>query len=129
MVQVTSDDVIGILKVYNGCSLTPFIKTALSIVNSLLVPCYPEDDPHLDVIALWLSAHFYEVMHGRITEEHVEMSEQHYETKVGLNLNLTRYGQQALSLDYCGKLTDLGVARLKAGVTWVGNKHDNCCWY
>lgn len=85
----------------------------------------------LELIERWLSAHFYVVMDPRVQQEGVSGVYQQFEPiKVDLGLNLTKYGQQAMVLDYAGNLAALNLQIVKgraAGAShtaWVGTERE-----
>jgi hypothetical protein len=103
----------------------PFITTANSLIDEVCLDSgYSES--YLTTIELWLAAHFYAIRDNRVAEEKAGPVAQSYQFKVGLNFNVTIYGQQALVLDYAGNLAKLqdqattGDITIGAGVFWAG---------
>ena len=105
--------------------LTPFIATA----NQLVTDCCGSagyTDAKLELIERWLAAHFYAIRDPRVANEKAGPVGQSYQYKVGLNLAVTTYGQQAMLLDTEGGLAALngrvtsGKAKVTPGITWVG---------
>lgn len=118
----------AIIEVDVTIDLAPFILTASELVTELCVPA-GYTDIRLELIERWLAAHFYAVRDPRATDEKAGSVGASYESKVDLNLNLTRYGQQALVLDTKGGLAALnrsaslaGGGRRTVGVTWLGSE-------
>jgi hypothetical protein len=58
-------------------------------------------------IERWLAAHFTSIAYMQSQSEKTEMAAQTFFGKVDLNLNQTRYGQQAVILDITGFLAGL----------------------
>ena len=82
---------------------TPFIETANALVTEVCtVSGYATSI--LELIERWLAAHFSFIRIGQISREQVGRASQEYATKIGFNLAQTKYGQQALVLDYKGNL-------------------------
>jgi hypothetical protein len=84
----------------------------------------------LIVIEKWLAAHFYCVFDPRAQRERVAVLTFEAQSKVGLCLDVTHYGQQVKLLDTNGGLARLD-ARAKAnrvqlvmGVAWGGTTLD-----
>ena len=72
------------------------------------------------MIERWLSAHFIAVMDQRAAREGVTPVSISYQYKLGLNLQSTMYGQQAILLDTSGALGRLNRGVKKASMTFVG---------
>lgn len=127
--RTTSELVAGIIEVEAGVDLTPFIDTANLLVTDVCGG-YEYSDAKLEMIERWLSAHFYAVFDPRMTAEAAGSVRAAYESKVGLNLAVTRYGQQAMLLDTEGGLAGLnaqataGRPKIQAGITWLGTDYD-----
>lgn len=103
----------------------PFIEAANHLVNQC---CLESDysDATLELIERWLAAHFYHVFDPRRVQERADVISATFEGKTGLNLNFTRYGQQAMMLDTAGNLAALndeitkGKKKIQGNVLWVG---------
>lgn len=111
-------------------ALAVFIEAANSIVTRLcLLSGY--DDPTLELIERWLAAHFYHVFDPRRVDEKVDVLSATYEGKSGMNLNFTRYGQQAMLLDTAGNLAMLqreitqGRRVIKGTIAYIGGNRRN----
>jgi hypothetical protein len=127
-VRTTPALVAGIIEADATIGLDPFIFTASELVTEVCaIAGYTVE--RLELIERWLSAHFYAIRDPRTTNEKAGSVGATYESKVDLNLALTRYGQQAMVLDTKGGLAQLNivmsVGRRKVGVTWVGTNTDD----
>ena len=102
-------------------SLDPFILAANELVSEVCAPL-GYGDIRLELIERWLAAHFYAVRDLRIASESAGSVKSDYQHKVDLNLAVTIYGQQAMTLDTIGGLASLnkqttsGITRPKFGV-------------
>jgi len=106
MARVTQLEVDAITDIDSSVDLTPFINTATKLIDNALVGKGLDDDT-LTLIELWLSAHFSKILELHPAEERVGAVAMQYQWKVGLNLQVTMYGQQALILDTTGTLGKL----------------------
>jgi len=86
--------------------LTPFLLSSDSIVDDELEGKGLEDI-RLTKIKEWLAAHFIAVADLRASQETVEGVSASYQYRLGLNLQNTMYGQQAMFLDTSGTLAGL----------------------
>lgn len=113
--------------------LDPFIETASMLVDRVCEPATDSDGSdyynsvQLEVIERWLSAHFYAVRDPRAAFEGVGKVQVSNESKVALNLNNTRYGQQAMLLDSAGGLAQLNKemelgGRRRPSIHWLGTE-------
>jgi hypothetical protein len=103
MARTDEDAVIAILQDYDtSFDLEAFIDAATMVVDDY---CLNSDyaDAKLLKIETYLAAHFYEVTVGRPVTEQVGSggagARTTFESKIGLGLDLTRYGQMAKLLD------------------------------
>jgi hypothetical protein len=123
-VRTTAALVAAIIEVDPSIDLDPFIFTASELVTEVCaIAGYTVE--RLELIERWLSAHFYAIRDPRTTNEKAGSVGASYESKVDLNLALTRYGQQAMLLDTQGGLAALnkslaGGGRIVASVAWLG---------
>jgi len=123
-IRTTPALVAGIIEVDVTIDLDPFIFTASELVTEVCaIAGYSIE--RLELIERWLAAHFYAIRDPRTTNEKAGSVGASFESKVDLNLALTRYGQQAMVLDTQGGLTALnrslaGGGSRVASVTWVG---------
>lgn len=136
-VYTTPTLVRGIIDVDVSIDLTPFIDAAEALVGEVcatvlladgVTPRY--DSTRLRLIATWLSAHFLCIMEPRAQRERIAVLTFEAQSKVGLCLDVTHYGQNAKLLDTAGGLATLD-ARMKSGkaalsivarATWLGTK-------
>lgn len=127
MARTTSELVGGIIEVDAAISLTPFILAANELVTEA---CVDSDltDTRLELIERFLAAHFYTLRDPRPTSEKAGPVSANYQSKVGLNLATSHYGQHAMVLDTSGGLAELSrrASRSKrtASATWVGLEAD-----
>lgn len=144
MAYTTADNVRGIIEVDDEDDLTPFIDSA----DILVLQCCITDpegvslgysDAQLEMIERWLAAHFYAVFEPRSFLDQVGELRQQIESKVNLRLEVTRYGQQAMLLDFHGGLAALSnglgkvvkkfpeVTGRKPKIAWLGQASRNRC--
>jgi hypothetical protein len=131
MARTTSTNVEKIIEVTAGVDLEPFIETASELVTE---HCVSSTDPYtstrLELIERWLAAHFYAIYEPRVASERAGPVGENKQYKLGLNLAVTTYGQQAMLLDTKGSLAALsagveqGKSR-KAVVTYLGKTRDD----
>ena len=110
--------------------LTPFIDTASELVTEVCATALKEDGTEfytpvrLELIERWLAAHFYKIRDQMVTSEQASVVQQSFGMKLGLNLAVTTYGQQAMILDTYGGLAQLNKAaesgRVPVGGFWMG---------
>lgn len=110
----------------NITDLDPFILTANLLVTEV---CVPEgyDDERLELIERWLAAHFYIVRDPRAANEKAGSVGIAYQfAQLGMHLQGTMQGQQALLLDTSGALANLnkttseGTKKKTLSATWFG---------
>lgn len=106
MARVTAAEVIQITDIDSSVDLTKFILTATTLVDNVLVG-HGLDSTTLELIELWLAAHFAKILELHPAGEKIGAVSLDYQWKVGLNLQVTMYGQQALILDTTGRLGTL----------------------
>lgn len=92
--------------------LTPFIKLSNLIVNKYAERCDVEEDLLFE-IERWLAAHYASLAYVDKNEGIVKIEKEGdlqitYATQSGHGFATTIYGQQALALDSCGFLKNLG---------------------
>lgn len=105
--------------------LSPFITVANQMVTRY---CTGGDmsDAELKEVERWLSAHFASVQDARTASEKAGPVSENYQYKVGLDLDFTKYGQQAMVLDATGGLANWnkdvqnGKADRPATIGWIG---------
>jgi len=134
MPRTTADAVKAIIEVDDGVDLTPFIEGANRLVTDICAPHY-DDDVLLEMIERWLSAHVYTIFSPLPLSEQAGQVQQTVESRVGLGLQGSEYGQFAMRLDTGGYLAALDNALntvkkqlpgsgKKFGVTWLGTECD-----
>lgn len=114
--------------------LLPFIAAAEEMVTELCAPVPTYTANRLKIIETWLAAHFVAIRDPRYIEEHIGAASASVMNKVGFNLQLTPYGQQAMLLDTAGGLAyiDQHVAqgkRARASITWLGTRQNRWAAY
>lgn len=87
-------------------TLAPYITAANLMVTDLLGSSSLSDDT-LKEIERWLAAHFVAIRDPRINQERAGSVGQSFQYKLGLRLEVTTYGQQAIALDTTGTLADV----------------------
>lgn len=98
---------------------TIHITTANVLVTEKCVPAGYDDD-RLQLIETWLAAHFCAVHQQISASEGAGSVNQSFQYRLGLNLAVTMWGQQALALDTSGALASLNVATEKGGRRTLG---------
>lgn len=127
--RTNNDAVASIVELDPGIvDISPFILTA----NSLVTSCCSGvgyDNYTLELIERWLAAHFYKIRDQAVAMENVKGVQEQYQYKLGLNLNATMYGQQAMMIDVKGGLSrqnvlvGKGTAGFTASLTALGTHH------
>jgi hypothetical protein len=133
-VNTTEELVAGIIQDdVSSVDLIPFIASA----NMLVTKACPDtvySVEELELIERWLAAHFYKIYDMARDTERAGPVMESYQYKLGLNLSVTMYGQQALALDYNGglavisKQAELG-RRPTVGVYWLGTEIEDIWSY
>ena len=103
MVRVTDDQVRSIIELDEAVNLAPYIATANLLAEERLVSA-GMTEARLAQIELWLSAHFAAIANPQVQTETVGPLTTTYQQKLGLGLDATMYGQQAIVLDTSGRL-------------------------
>lgn len=139
MPYTTATQVETIIDVDEGDDLTAFIAAADMLVQECCLLDVDGNslgytDVQLEMIERWLSAHFYAIFEPRSFLDQVGDLRQQIESKVNLRLEVTRYGQQAMLLDFHGGLAALnnGLAKVekkfpaitgrKPSINWLGRR-------
>lgn len=132
MARTTTDAVEAIVEVDPAIEVDPFIEVANSIVTEVCASATNSDgtafyeDPRLELIERWLSAHFYAIRDQRRAQESVSGITEQVQYKVDLGFNQTIYGQQAMLLDTAGGLGRLqrqtkdGTRLNSVSISWLG---------
>jgi len=122
-IRTTSEAVELIIETDVDISLDPFIETGSALVDWLDEKGAPDyhTDTMLELIERWLSAHFYAIRDPRRSLEAVRGIQEQFAIKVGLGLDQTPYGQQAIILDTSGALDRLNDGKTgKPAMFWMG---------
>lgn len=95
--------------------MTPFIDIADLIVSEQLATS-GLSSARLKQIELYLAAHYAAITEERGSLKSIKVGEatDTFDTQAGQGLKLTRYGQQAISLDTSGTLKVMGTQTLNA---------------
>jgi hypothetical protein len=112
---------------YPEGDLQPFIDAASSLVDEKCASVLSYTEERLTMIETWLAAHFFAVGSTRAQSESAGPVSQSKQTSLGLNLQVTHWGQQAMLLDTEGGLANLNVKtqegrKSKAGIFWAGKE-------
>lgn len=103
-IRITDAELLEIIDVDSTITnYTPFILAASLMVDNNLVDSGLNDET-LKEIERWLAAHFIAIRDPRLSAEKAGSVSVDYQHKLGLNLQSSMYGQQALALDYTGTL-------------------------
>lgn len=111
-------------EVFEAAFIAPANELVTEVCASVLndstgLPYY--SDVRLELIERWLSAHFYAILSPRALNERAGSVGETIESKVDLNLSVTRYGQQAMVLDTQGGLKRINSTRsFKPNIIWLG---------
>lgn len=103
----------------DNSTLTPYIEGANLLVVKV---CVPEgyDTAQLEMIERWLAAHLYACRVGQLAAKAIGPARDVYNTKIGLSLTSTTYGQQALLFDTEGALAALAAQNASGGPVQAG---------
>jgi len=131
MARTTTSNVVGIIEIDSGISLTPFIEVANALVTEVCSLATDSDGDlvydatRLELIERWLAAHFYHIRDPKSSREEVDDVAATYRSIVEIGFNNTHYGQMAMRID-----TNGGLARLDksakdgktttVSLTWLG---------
>lgn len=143
--RTTSALVEAIVDINPGLDLTPYIVAANQITTGVCTyqtpkhPCPGRPIPYTDgfigsqmeIIERWLAAHFYGVYDALLSASRALDASVQFQFKIAYDLRNTRYGQQAIMLDFQGNLAkwnnSAGVLkRIKISMGWLGT--DRRCW-
>lgn len=122
--MITSDQLKAVIEVDDTIDTTPFIQTASELVAEYCSAAgYTAEK--LARIETYLAAHFYALRDRQTISEQAGTVSVTYQSKIGLFLKLTHYGQTAMMLDGAGGLAALDKKMenggpVKAGFTWLG---------
>jgi len=134
-VTVTIDDIKAIFPgstVLTDAVITDALDTATVIVNEQLRPACSLTEDRYDKITKYLTCHIVSISiasiegsaaGGALTRDKLGQADQSYSAPdmTSFGLNSTRWGQMALVLDTCGKLSSMNSAQvLKAQFRVIG---------
>jgi len=103
--------------------LTPYMDAAHYMVDQV---CTDITEENATLVETWLSAHYVTIRDPRTSSEGVSGISASYQGVVGLALNSSIYGQQAMAFDMTGGLARWnaqiisGKTKRPAGITWMG---------
>lgn len=127
MPRTTSSLVSAIIEVDSNINLTPFITFANELVTEAC-GALGYSAERLEMIERLLAAHFYTLRDPRPTQEQAGPVSASYQSKVGLYLSTSHYGQHAKLLDSLGGLADLekkaANGQKKPTMFWSGKTAD-----
>lgn|SRR3990167_10979506 len=127
MARTTSVALAGIIEVDSSIDLTPFITVASALIDEVLSDS-GFSSTYLELIERWLAAHFYTNRDPRPASEKIGEANVDYQSKIGLNLSSSHYGQTAMALDTTGALANLslttGRGKKTISADWVGVDDD-----
>lgn len=115
MARVTDEEVKEIVDT-NRDSCSPFISVANQLVTQHLASKITSNDTLLHDIELYLAAHFLTITEerGSLIRTGLGESAETYQDLYESGFSATRFGQQALVMDFTGTLKALSTASLKA---------------
>lgn len=120
MARVTDEEVREIIDIDSTITdLTPYITIANIVVNKNCVDS-SLDDAQLKEIERWLAAHFVCIRDPRSASEKAGSVAISYQYKLGLGLQSSQYGQQAIMLDSSGALARLNKGKKPTKIQFVG---------
>jgi len=122
MARVTVAEVKQIIEIDSTISDTDlgvFITAANLVVTNTCIDS-ALDDTTLKEIERWLSAHFIAIRDMRSDSEKAGEVSIKYQYKLGLRLEVTMYGQQAMLLDFSGALSALNNQKRKVVFSYIG---------
>lgn len=125
--RTTAAAVAKIVEADPDIDLDPFIETANSVTTNICATAalgYP--DATLELIERWLAAHFYRIRDQAAAQEAAGTVSETLQFKLGLFLQTTMWGQQAMIVDYKGALAQFD-KRLQngtstPGILWLGTR-------
>lgn len=129
MARTTPENVGKVVELDEDIDLTVFIEMANELVTQLCVG-KGYTDTRLELIERWLAAHFYVIRDPRASSESAGVSQSYLNPNVGMMIQGTKEGQQALLLDTAGGLASLSKASedgkgRTVGVTWIGTESED----
>lgn len=122
----TTETAVGlIIELDEDIPIDSFIEAASALIEEICTPL-GYDDPRLELIERWLSAHLYATRDPRPVSEAAGSVSTTYQSKIDLYLSNSHYGQTAKLLDTKGGLAALE-EKIKNGVVgiplvfWLGS--------
>lgn len=134
MPRTSPQAVEGIIEVYSGISLVPFVAMAFSLTNWLDSKDINNelDDYTLELIERNLAAHFYQSNRDRNFSEKETMNARGvFQGRTTMSLWSTDPGQNACTLDVTGNLAARAKEAMSGlnkslGIAWLGTDADSC---
>jgi hypothetical protein len=121
MSRTTADQVKALLTpggaydLVNNPDVSPFIDSASILIDAVNECALSKDitltSAQLEIMERWVAAHAYVMTDQRPQEEWDEKAKAVYQGRTGLNLEASKYGQMALSLDTSGCLSAISSGR------------------
>jgi len=124
MARTTDTAVRKIIEIDADLDTKPFIEAASAMVTE---HCSTLTATTAELVERWLSAHFICITDPRATKDVAKGVGASYQSKVDLGLNVSHYGQMALSLDSSGGLSSWNSTVVKgtrktASLSWLGTE-------
>lgn len=121
-------DIIDLDTTLTDAMITVFITSANRIINKVITSTSMTETDKKDV-EMWLAAHFVAIRDTRSASETAGPVSQSVQYQLGLGLNVTMYGQQAMLLDSSGALARLNRTSQEGGaiaasLEWLGKEDD-----
>ena len=106
-------------------SLVPFIQSASVMVDRAAAAAAAKGETltstELELIERWLSAHFYVMSDQTYANKQTGGAGGTFHGRTGMRLEASKYGQNAMLLDYSGTLESLSTqGRKKVQMIWLG---------
>ncbi len=123
MPRTTPELVRGVIDVDDAIDLSPFIFSANELVTEFCAVDVTYSPSRLELIERWLSAHFYATLDQQAESEGVGAVKSKYQGITAMELDGTRWGQQAMLLDtkrylaHHSKLVAEGRIKIKVGIS------------
>jgi len=114
---------------WGGASLLPYIKTATVVVDRVQTLAIARNmalsSSELEILETWLAAHFYTQMDPAYTNKSTDGASAGFMGQSGKGFEASRYGQQALRIDWSGSLEAIDKRKIAKGA-WLGTIPPNC---
>ncbi len=109
----------------NNPSLQPFIDSASVIVDRVATCAINRNktltDAELELIERWLSAHLYVMSDQQYASKSTSGASASFQGQTQMHLEASKYGQNALDIDYSGCLTAISKRQVASGF-WMGKR-------